>query len=199
MDQQMSKVKSLIIILCSLTTLNLIGCRTVPKTVEKRNVLTSQVDEAITAFKKKSPRIERYFDTSYGYAVFPKVGKVAFVGGGAYGMGQMFVQNELIGYIRLTQASAGFSFGVESFREIIFFETKESLEKFQIERYALAAQVSGTAFRAGMAAKTDYGREKKVFIMTENGLMIDASVAGQKFRYVPFSRIGYETNRYKED
>jgi lipid-binding SYLF domain-containing protein len=192
MDINMKKIKTVMIILCCLTALNFVGCATVPTNVEGRNVLTSQVDEAIAAFKNKDPEIQRFFDTSYGYAVFPKVGKAAFVVGGAFGRGQVFTQKELVGYSSISQASIGFSFGGESFREIIFFESKEDLEEFQAEEYTFSAQVSGVALTAGAAAKANYNQGKIVFIIAESGLMVDVSLGGQKFKYIPLSKIGLE-------
>jgi hypothetical protein len=41
------------------------------------------------------------------------------------------------------------------------------------------------AVTAGAAAKADYKSGMAVFIATDKGLMVDASLGGQKFKYVP--------------
>jgi lipid-binding SYLF domain-containing protein len=161
------------------------GCSTVPESPESKNVLSAQVDEAISVFKNRDPEIQRFFDKSYGYAVFPKVFKGAFLVGGAYGKGKVFEQNKMIGYSDLSQATLGFSFGGEYFREIVFFRDKEDIDKFKAEEYTFSAQVTGVAIEAGVAAKADYKAGMAVFIMAEKGLMVDASLGGQKFRFVP--------------
>lgn len=161
------------------------GCSAVPESRESKNVLSAEVDEARAVFKNRDPDIQRFFDKSHGYAVFPKVFKGAFLVGGAYGKGQVFEQNKMIGYSDLSQATLGFSFGGEFFREIVFFRDKEDLDKFKFEEYTFSAQVTGVALRAGAAAKADYKAGMAVFIMTDAGLMVDASLGGQKFKFVP--------------
>jgi len=165
------------------------GCATVPETKESKNVLSSQVDEAIAVFKTRDPSIDKFFTQSYGYAVYPKVGKLAFVLGGAGGRGEVYEQGQLVGYSRLSQASLGFSFGGELWREIIFFRDKSDLDRFRAgPEYTFAAQATGIALEEGVAAKADYRDGMAVFITSDKGLMVDASLGGQKFAYVPAAR-----------
>jgi len=105
------------------------GCSTVPKTAESRAVQSAQVREAISIFKTKDPSIERFFERSYGYAVLPKIFKGGFWIGGAHGKGEVFERNRMVGYCNMSQATLGFTFGGEYFREIIFFRDKEDLDK----------------------------------------------------------------------
>jgi lipid-binding SYLF domain-containing protein len=161
------------------------GCSTAPKTQEARDVLSAQVDEAIAEMKKKDPSIDDFFYDSYAYAVFPQVAKGAFVVGGAAGKGQVFVDRDLYAYSRLSQATLGFSFGGQYFREVIFFRDKEDLARFATGNFTFSAQISGVAITAGAAAKADYKDGMAVFVMADKGLMVDASLGGQKFSYVP--------------
>lgn len=171
--------------LCLFLVIVSAGCSTVPERPEGKAVLSSEVDEAISIFKWKDPEIQRFFDSSYGYAVLPKVFKGAFVAGGAYGKGEVYEQGKMVGYCSMKQATLGLSFGGEYFREIIFFEDKIDLEMFKTEEYTFSAQVTGVAATTGAAAKADYKSGMAVFITTDKGLMIDASLGGQKFNYVP--------------
>ncbi len=82
-----------------------------------------------------------------------------------------------------SQVSLGFSFGGEFFREIVFFRDKSDLDKFKQEEYTFNAQVTGVALTSGAAAKADYKSGLAVFIMADKGLMVDASLGGQKFKY----------------
>jgi lipid-binding SYLF domain-containing protein len=161
-----------------------IGCSTVPKTEEARSVLSAQVAEAVAAFKARDPSIEGFFDKSYGYAVLPKVFKGAFWVGGAHGKGLVYEQGKRVGYCSMSQATLGFSFGGEFFREIIFFRDKVDLDIFRAGEYTFSAQATAVALTSGAAAKADYKSGKAVFVMTDAGLMVDASVGGQKFKYV---------------
>jgi lipid-binding SYLF domain-containing protein len=160
------------------------GCSTVPKTSEGKKVLSAEVQEAIAVMKAKDPSIDRFFEKSYGYAVLPKVFKGAFIAGGAGGKGEVFEKGKMVGYCHVSQASLGFSFGGEFFREIVFFRDKEDLDKFKPSEYTFSAQVTGVALTAGAAAKADYKAGMAVFITADTGLMVDASLGGQKFKYV---------------
>jgi lipid-binding SYLF domain-containing protein len=178
-----------IIISLLLLTFIAAGCATAPETKESKNVLSSQADEAIAVFKARDPSIDKFFTQSYGYAVFPKVGKGAFILGIASGRGEVFEQGQLVGYSSLSQASLGFSFGGESFREIIFFRDKSDLDRFRAgPEYTFAAQATGVALEEGVSAKADYKDGMAVFITSDKGLMVDASLGGQKFKYVPVAK-----------
>jgi hypothetical protein len=55
---------------------------------------------------------------------------------------------------------------------------------FKTEEYTFSAQVTGVAATLGAAAKADYKKGMAVFITTDKGLMVDASLGGQKFNYL---------------
>ena len=165
----------------------LCGCTVAPRRPESRDVLAAEVRDAISVFKKRDPTINTFFDNSYGYAVFPKVFKGAFLVGGAYGRGELYEQGRILGYCSLSQATLGFSFGGEYFREIIFFKNDTDLHRFLREEFAFSAQVSGVVLTLGAAAKADYTDGMVVFVTADTGLMVDASLGGQKFSVVPKS------------
>jgi lipid-binding SYLF domain-containing protein len=160
------------------------GCSTVPEMPESKAVLSAEVTETIAVFKTKDPEIETFFRQSYGYAVLPKVFKGALWLGGAYGKGEVYEHGKMVGYCDMSQATLGFSFGGEFFREIIFFRDRSDLTGFMSGEFAFSAQVTGVAANAGAAAKADYKSGMAVFITTDKGLMVDASLGGQKFNFV---------------
>lgn len=169
--------------LCSAIILS--GCTTVPERPEEKAVLSAEVSETIAIFKDKDPDIQRFIDNAYGYAVFPRVFKGAVLFGGAHGKGEVYEQGYMIGYCSMSQATLGFSLGGEYFREIIFFEKRDDLEVFKTDEMTFSAQITGVAATIGAATKADYQDGMIVFITTDSGLMVDASLGGQKFRYVP--------------
>ncbi len=161
------------------------GCATRPAAPSSRNLLSAEVQEAIALFKVRDPGIQAFFDRSYGYAVLPRIGKAAWVVGGAFGRGEVFAGGTKVGYCSVSQASVGFSFGGQYFREIIFFRDKLDLNRFTMGDFAFSGQVNAVAVTAGAAAKSDYQDGMAVFIAPDAGLMIDVSIAGQKFEYDP--------------
>lgn len=161
------------------------SCATAPERVEGKAVLAAEVREAIAVFKAKDPGIEKFFTDSEGYAVLPKIGKGAFILGGAYGHGEVYQKESLVGYCSLSQAFVGFSFGGQSVREILFFRTRADIEKFVTGEFTLSAQATAVVVDAGAAAKADYRDGIAVFVLSDQGLMVDASIGGQKFKYLP--------------
>jgi len=176
------KVKLSVVGLCLVIVLA--GCATAPERPEAKAVLSAEVKETIAIFKEKDPEIQQFFNKSYGYAVLPKVFKGAFWFGGAYGKGEVYEQGKMVGYCSMSQATLGFSLGGEYFREIVFFRDKTDLDVFKAEEYTFSAQVTGVAVTAGAAAKADYQSGMAVFVTTDKGLMVDASLGGQQFKYV---------------
>lgn len=163
----------------------LIGCSTTPDTAERRVDLTADVRAAIARAKLRDPSLDRFFDGAVGYAVFPRVGRAAIGVGGAYGRGQLFEHGVLVGYCTLTQATVGLALGGQAYTQLIFFETDAALQDFKSGNYAFAAQASAVALRSGAGANAKYAGGVAVFTMSEEGLMFEASIGGQKFNYEP--------------
>lgn len=177
---------------CALASVGILllgGCSTAPKSTAGRENLESEVQNAITVAHNMDPGLQKFFDTAAGYAVFPKVGKGAFVAGGAFGRGILFEKGQSVGYCTLTQATIGLAAGGQEFTEIIFFETPEAVNQFKAGNLAFAAQASAVALRSGASANAKYANNVLVFTMGETGLMVEASVGGQKFSYQPFGSV----------
>jgi lipid-binding SYLF domain-containing protein len=159
------------------------GCDVTPQEPYEKVKLESETSEAVEIMKEKDPSMQTIFDNSYAYAILPKVFKGAFLAGFAYGRGEVYEKGQMVGYCEMKQASGGLSLGGEFYREIIFFRELQDLERFRTGEYAFAAQVTGVAIKWGAAAKADYKDGMAVFIMTDVGAMVDASLGGQKFEY----------------
>ncbi|OHB59920.1 MAG: hypothetical protein A2Y12_19060 [Planctomycetes bacterium GWF2_42_9] len=161
------------------------GCEVTPKEPYQKLKLESEASQAVSIMKEEDPSLQSFFDKSYGYAVLPKVFKGAFLAGFAYGRGEVYEQGQMVGYCDMKQASGGLSLGGEFYREIIFFREQQDFERFTSGEYTFAAQVTGVAIKWGAATKADYKDGMAVFIMTDVGAMVDASLGGQKFEYEP--------------
>lgn len=142
--------------------------------------------EAKQAFLDTDKGMDKFFGNSYGYVIFPNVGKGGLGIGGASGNGAAYKQGGLVGMAKLTQISIGFQAGGQSFREVIFFEHKSGFDRFTENKIEFAAQVSAVAAAAGVSADAKYVDGVAVFTMAKGGLMYQASVGGQKFKFDPF-------------
>jgi lipid-binding SYLF domain-containing protein len=163
------------------------GCSAGQKSDAEISDLRSDAATTINRFKRTDPGMSEWFADSYGYAVFPTVGKGAVGVGGAYGEGLVYEQGNPIGNATLTQATVGFQLGGQSYSEVIFFETKDDLDDFTTGNFEFSAQVSAVALQAGVSADADYQNGVAVFTATKDGLMYEASVGGQKFSFRRFN------------
>ena len=152
----------------------------------KDKEIISEGKEAKKSLLELDKGMDNFFNSAYGYVIFPNVGKGGLGVGGASGNGAVYKQGKLVGMAKLSQVSIGFQAGGQSFREIVFFETKAGFDRFTENKIEFAAQVSAVAAAAGVSADAKYVEGVAVFTMAKGGLMYQASVGGQKFKYEPF-------------
>jgi lipid-binding SYLF domain-containing protein len=146
-----------------------------------------------------------FFNNSYGYAVFPTIGKGGMVIGGAYGKGRVYTGGNHVGDTSMTQLTVGFQLGGEAYSQIIFFEDKRAFDEFTSGNFEFSATASAVAITAGASAaattagssagasggkndattKGNYYKGMAVFTVAKGGLMYEASIGGQKFNYTP--------------
>ena len=150
--------------------------------------LASETDDAIAQFKKTDSKIDKLFSEATGYAVFPTVAKGAIGVGAAQGDGQVYEKGKLIGTASLTQVTIGLQLGGQAYSEVIFFETKTALDDFKAGKFAISAQVSAVAAAEGASGNAKYQQGVLVFTVAKGGLMYEASVGGQKFKFIPLKK-----------
>jgi lipid-binding SYLF domain-containing protein len=155
---------------------------------EESTDLHKQVGDGILLIKKTDSKIQKLFDSAYAYVVFPSIGKGAIGIGGAAGSGEVYEKGKLVGTARMTQFTIGAQLGGQSFAEVIFFEDKASLDNFEGSEWAMSAAVSAIIAAEGASADAKYKQGVIVFTVPKNGLMFEASVGGQKFRFTPLDK-----------
>lgn len=154
------------------------------------------------ALFKKSGDAGHYFRGSYGYAVFPNVGKGGIGIGGAFGRGKVYRGGKAVADVSLTQLSVGFQLGGQAYSEIVFFENKTTFDDFMAGNFEFGADASAVAITAsasagvssaggasaGVGATKDnaataggYHHGVAVFTIAKGGLMYQAAISGQKF------------------
>ena len=153
------------------------------QTSSKDKKIVADANDAKAEFIKADGMIKNLFDNAYGYVIFPNVGKGAIGVGGASGNGAVFENGSLIGMADLKQVTVGFQFGGQAYSEVIFFETAAALNRFKENKFEFAAGASAVAVTAGTAANVKYKEGVMVFSHVKGGLMYEASVGGQKFKF----------------
>lgn len=150
---------------------------------EKDKEIITGSKEAKQSFLKTDKGMDKFFEDSYGYVIFPNVGKGGLAVGAASGNGTVYKSGDLVGMAKLTQISIGFQAGGQSFREVIFFESKKTFDRFKENKIEFAAQISAVAAASGASADAKYIEGVSVFTMAKRGLMYQASIGGQKFKF----------------
>jgi lipid-binding SYLF domain-containing protein len=153
------------------------------QTSTKDKEIVSDAKVAKAEFIRVDGLMKNIFDKAYGYVIFPNVGKGAIGIGGAAGNGAVFQKGALIGMAKMTQVTIGFQWGGQAYREVIFFENKSALDRFKENNLEFSAQASAVAATAGASANVKYKDGVMIFSQIKGGLMYEASVGGQKFKF----------------
>jgi lipid-binding SYLF domain-containing protein len=164
-----------------------------------------EYSEAMGVFKGAGES-STFFKKSYGYALFPTIGKGGIGIGGAYGKGRVYRGGAYVGDTSMKQLTIGLQLGGQAYSQIIFFEDKRAFDEFTAGNFefgaeasavAITASVSGTASTAGTSAGASGGQHDAktvapgyykgmaVFTVAKGGLMYAATIGGQKFDYTP--------------
>ncbi len=149
----------------------------------KKNKIIADSHTAKAEFIKEDALMKALFDKAYGYVIFPNVGKGGLGVGAASGNGVVYERKMMVGMASLSQVTIGFQAGGQAYREVIFFESKKEMDRFKESKFEFAAEVSAVAVTAGASANAKYTSGVMVFSMQKGGLMYEASVGGQKFKF----------------
>lgn len=149
----------------------------------KARALHRKVETAVELFKEKDPGINKFFERSVGYAVFPTVVKAGFGIGGAGAKGEVYEGDAMIGTSQMSQATIGFQLGGQTYSEIVFFEDQETFEDFKGGTFEFSAQVSAVAVTLGASDNANFDQGLAVFTVQKGGLMYEASIGGQVFHF----------------
>jgi len=162
-------------------------------------------NETINNFKK-SADVAPFFDTAYGCAVFPSIGKAGLGIGASHGKGQVYRGGEVTGFAKLNELSIGFQAGAQAYSQVVFFEDERAYNdftsgnfEFDAEAGAIAVQASASATAGtegagagassggsgGQQAAANYHKGLLVFTIGKGGLMYEASLGGQKYGFKP--------------
>jgi lipid-binding SYLF domain-containing protein len=166
--------------------LALTACSTTPPSGDQQNLMNN-ADSAYKDFMTGDPTLVDFMKNSYGYAIFPSIGKGAIGIGGAYGRGVVYEQGTRVGWTDVTQGTLGAQLGGQTYSELIVFKDKESLDNYKSGDFALAANASAVVASSGAGAIAKFDNGIAVFVRNVNGLMFEASIGGQSFGYRPIN------------
>jgi lipid-binding SYLF domain-containing protein len=186
------------LILVAILSLCLVGTGWAKRTEE-------DYSHTIEIFKSVSG-VAPFFDSAYGYAVFPSIGKGGLGIGAAHGKGEVYRGGEVTGFSSLTDVSIGLQAGGQAYRQVIFFQDKRAYDEFTSGSFEFDAGAGAVAVTAsadasagtqgsgasaspggatGSAAGHEYHKGLLVFTISTGGLMYEATIAGQHYKFKP--------------
>jgi lipid-binding SYLF domain-containing protein len=167
---------------------------------------TAKCMETVKLFQDAGESAE-YFKKSYGYAVFPTIGKAGLGIGGAHGSGCVYRQGKQVGTAKMNQLSFGWQAGAQGYSLLVFFEDERAFKDFTSGEFEFGAKASAVAVTAGASAgagtsgassgasagkkdattkaHTGYENGMASFSIIKGGLMYEAALGGAKFKYKP--------------
>ena len=168
------------------------------------SVSADEYDDTISIFRNAGAS-GSFFQSAYGYAVFPTIGKGGFVVGGAYGKGRVYQQEGYVGDTSVIQVTLGYQLGGQAYSQIIFFEDQRAFNEFTRGNFEFSAEANAVAITAGASAAATttgssagasggrkdattvggYYKGMATFTVAKGGLMGAATLGGQKFDYKP--------------
>jgi lipid-binding SYLF domain-containing protein len=146
-----------------------------------------------------------YFKKSYGFAVFPTIGKAGLGIGGAHGSGCVYQKGTRVGTAKMTQVSFGWQAGAQGYSLLVFFEDERAFKEFTSGDFEFGAKASAVAITAGASAgastsgssagasggkkdakttsRPGFENGMASFSIVKGGLMYEAALGGAKFKY----------------
>jgi lipid-binding SYLF domain-containing protein len=166
--------------------------------------LADEYDDTLKTFREAG-QSGKLFAKSYGYAVFPTIGKGGIGIGAAHGSGRVYAKGKYAGDTSMTQITVGAQLGGQAYSQMVFFEDKRAFDEFTSGNFEFGAQATAVAITAGATAQAgsagatasasagskdaktsgEYHKGMAMFVVVKGGLMYEASVGGQKFSFTP--------------
>ncbi len=159
---------------------------------------TSECNETIAKFKQMG-NVAELMGQSYGWAVLPTIGKGGLGIGGAGGSGCVFAQGKETGKIKMGQVSIGWQAGGQAYSQLILFKNQDTYQEFTSGNFEFGADATAVALTYGASAeagtqgasagagdtkaKAGWKRGMAIFTHISGGLMYEASLGGQKFKF----------------
>ncbi len=154
---------------------------------DKDKEILRDAEAAKANFIKVNSSLDAEFKNANAYVIFPNVGKGALIVGAASGNGAVYQNGKLVGMASMKQVDIGLQAGGEAYSEVIFFSNEQAFKRLTENKLEFTAGLSAVVLEEGEAINAKYTDGISVFVLPKAGLMVDASVGGQKFEYTPLS------------
>ena len=153
---------------------------------ERRQMIDTMSQYTLERLYREKALTRQQVANAAGYGVFSNANvNVIFVsGGGGYGV----VTNNATGqktYMNMALGGVGLGIGAKDYRQILVFRDENTLQNFVDKGWEFGGQADAAA-KAGekggeVSGEGDINDDITVYVMTETGLSLQATVTGSKY------------------
>ena len=153
---------------------------------ERRQVVADMEKATLERLYQEAPETKEKVAQAPGYGVFSNanVNLLIASAGGGYGV----VVDKATGqrtYMKMALGGVGLGLGAKDYRVVMIFKEKSAMDKFVASGWDFGAHADAAA-KAGETGAEASGEgnirsQIEVYSMTESGLALQATVAGQKY------------------
>ncbi len=83
----------------------------------------------------------------------------------------------------MTQITVGAQIGGQAYSELMFIQDAPTFNRFKLSQTEFAANASAVIAKSGAGATNDYDHGLAVFVKPKEGVMAEAAIGGQKYRF----------------
>jgi lipid-binding SYLF domain-containing protein len=153
---------------------------------ERRQVVADMEKTTLDRLYKEAPETKDKVAQAPGYGVFSNANINLLIASAGSGYG--VVVDQATGqrtYMKMALGGIGLGLGAKDYRVVMIFKDKSAMEKFVASGWDFGAHADAAA-KAGekgaeASAEGDIRSQIEVYSMTEAGLALQATVAGQKY------------------
>jgi len=173
------------------TTANTTSTTTAPaESRDKRHSINVASHEALTRLYTNVHGSRELVEKARGVLVFPNVIAAGLGVGGEYGEGELLVGGAPVSYYSTASASFGLQIGAQSKAVFFLFMTKDALERFRASHgWTAGVDASVALLQVGANGDVDVNSAQAPvtgFVLTNAGLMANATVQGTKITQLDF-------------
>lgn len=152
--------------------------------------IDARVDATLGHLFQEFPESRSVAAKSVATLVMPVITEAGFGIGGSYGQGALRVDGVTVDYYSSAAANVGLQIGAQQYAHVLFFMTRESLERFRRnEGWAAGADIEYAFSNEGDNFRTDTNAGLSpvvAYVFAQAGARIGATIEGLKYtRIIP--------------
>ena len=179
--------KAAILLTLLVLALALVGCSPSGKLTNDKKIqaINTMADETLQRLYTEKPSTKDEVKEAAGYAAFSNANiNIIVVGvGGGYGVVVDNATGDKI-YMKMGSGGLGLGIGVKDFRQVMIFNTKETMDLFIDSGWIFGGHADAAAKagdKGGEASGEGAIGQTKVYSITESGLALQAMGTGTKY------------------